>query len=206
MSDVRKPHWESVYDARQFTDVSWYQDLPQASLDMIAAAGLEREDPIIDIGGGASTLVDHLLEMGYSDLTVLDISAKALSQARGRLGDRADRVAWEVADVTQFAPARRYRLWHDRAALHFLVRPEDRERYVAVLRQALEPGGCFVVGTFGPDGPLRCSGLEVRRYSVGMMAELLGPGFELESRKLDIHETPQGKAQQFLFSRWRRSS
>lgn len=205
MREDRKSHWEAVYNARQFTDVSWYQDLPAASLEMIDAAGLERSDPIIDIGGGASTLVDHLIERGFRDLTVLDISASALAQARQRLGTRAAAVAWEVANVLQFAPERRYRLWHDRAALHFLVEARDRERYVEVLGQALAPGGQVVLATFGPGGPLKCSGLDVRRYSVAMMAELLGPEFELQSDALQVHETPSGGTQQFLFTRWLRT-
>ena len=204
VSQDRKSHWEDVYKARPFTDVSWYQDLPAASLELIAAAGLERGDPIIDIGGGASTLVDHLIERGYRDLTVLDISESALLQARQRLGERAAGVTWEIANVLQFAPRRRYRLWHDRAALHFLVDAKDRQRYVEVLRQALAADGQVVLATFGPDGPQKCSGLEVRRYSVAMMAELLGPEFVLQSDALHVHETPSGGSQQFLFTRWLR--
>ena len=204
MNEDRRSHWEKVYEEKRFTDVSWYQDLPATSLELIAGAVLERSDPIIDIGGGASTLVDHLIELGYTDLTVLDISAQALAQAGERLGDRAEHVAWTVADITRFEPPRRYRMWHDRAVLHFLVDAADRERYVAALQRALAPDGYVVLATFGPEGPLKCSGLDVRRYSVEMMAELLGPEFELEEDKLEMHETPFGGSQQFLFSRWRR--
>lgn len=206
MNQERRSHWEGVYEKKRFDDVSWYQDLPASSLEMIAGAVLERSDPIIDIGGGASTLVDHLIELGYTDLTVLDISAEALAQASERLGDRAQHVAWTVADITRFEPPRRYRLWHDRAVLHFLVDAGDRDRYVEALQRTLAPGGYVVLATFGPEGPRQCSGLDVRRYSVEMMAELLGPGFELEEEKLELHETPSGGSQQFLFTRWRRAA
>ena len=206
MNQDRRSHWEKVYEEKRFDDVSWYQDLPATSLEMIAGAVLERNDPIIDIGAGASTLVDHLIELGYTDLTVLDISAQALAQASERLGASAQHVAWTVADITRFEPPRRYRLWHDRAVLHFLVDAGDRERYVEALQRALAPDGYLVLATFGPEGPLQCSGLDVRRYSVEMMAELLGPDFELEQEMLEFHETPSGGSQQFLFSRWQRAA
>jgi SAM-dependent methyltransferase len=201
----RKVHWEGVYEARQFTDVSWYQELPEKSLRQIEASGVERHRAIIDVGGGASTLVDHLIERGYVDLTVVDISANGLAQSRARLAEAADKVTWIVSDVTAFRPERSYSLWHDRAVLHFLTDPADRQRYVDVMRAALPPGGYLVLATFGPDGPLKCSGLEVRRYSVDTMSELLGPDFELQHHDLEVHETPSGASQQFLFTRWRRT-
>ena len=166
MSQDRKLHWEGVYDSKQFTDVSWYQQRPAKSLELIAEAGATENAPIIDIGGGASTLVDHLIAGGYRDVTVLDVSERALAQARTRLGESADRAHWIVSDVATFRPERLYRVWHDRAVLHFLVDAADRRRYVEALRSALAPGGHLVLATFGPDGPLKCSGLEVRRYSV----------------------------------------
>jgi SAM-dependent methyltransferase len=203
---ARREHWEDVYAAKPSTQVSWYQHTPAASLRLIDAAGVRRDGALIDIGGGASTLVDHLLERGYRDLTVLDISAHALDQARARLGKRASRVAWLVADITSFEPPRTYDLWHDRAVLHFLTSADDRRLYVDVLQRALAPGGHVVLATFGPEGPEKCSGLPVRRYSVDSMAELLGPGFELEADELDMHETPSGAQQQFLFSLWFRKA
>lgn len=206
MSEDRRLHWDKVYASRPFTDVSWYQGLPARSLALIEAAGIGKDRPIIDIGGGASTLVDHLLDREYQDVSVLDLSEKALDQARRRLGVRAAAVRWIVADVTRFSPDRTFSLWHDRAVLHFLVEAADRDRYVAVLRRALVPGGHLVLATFGPEGPPKCSGLEVRRYSVDMMAELLGPDFELQSHELELHETPSGGSQQFLFTRWLRKS
>jgi SAM-dependent methyltransferase len=200
----RRKHWDGVYRRKASTEVSWYQEVPDRSLDLIGAAGLLLNDPIIDIGGGASTLVDHLLDAGYGDLTVLDLTETALDHSRKRLGERDDSVSWIVSDVVHFEPQRLYRLWHDRAALHFLTDATDRERYVDVLRRALAPGGYAVIATFGPAGPLKCSGLEIRRYTVRMLEELLGAEFELQSHELANHRTPMGATQQFLYSCWTR--
>ena len=206
MSDDRRRHWEAVYAAKRFPQVSWYQEVPRSSLRLIEAAGTRRDQAIIDIGGGASTLVDHLLDLGFDDLTVLDIAAHALDQARTRLGSRSARVDWKQGNVTAFDPHRSYDLWHDRAVLHFLTGEDDRRRYVDVLERVLVPGGHLVLATFGPQGPEKCSGLAVRRYSVDMMAELLGPGFELQRDEFETHETPWGAPQQFLFSLWSRKA
>ena len=204
MTAGRKSHWEDVYGSKRHTDVSWYQEVPDKSLALINATGISTEDAIIDIGGGASTLVDHLLEAGYADVSVLDLASTAFDQARKRLGKQAGMVNWLVSDVTQFEPERQYRLWHDRAVLHFLTAASDRARYVEVLKDALMPGGHAVIATFGPDGPLKCSGLEIRRYSVSMLEELLGPEFEVQSHELENHQTPMGSTQQFLYSCWTR--
>lgn len=200
----RRDHWETVYGSKKFTDVSWFQPRPERSLQLIERAALDRNDAIIDIGGGASTLVDHLLDDGFTDITVLDIAIKSLLQAQERLGDRAADVAWVVADVTEFRPSRTWQLWHDRAALHFLIDEQDRARYVEVLKSALEPGGRVVLATFGPDGPLKCSGLEIQRYSIDRVEDLLGPEFVLQSQELENHLTPMGSNQQFLYSCWTR--
>ena len=204
MSQDRKSHWDDVYETKQFRDVSWYQQLPVKSLELIDAAAAGEKAPIIDIGGGASTLVDHLVARGYRDVTVLDISESALQQARSRLAMSSHHIHWIVADVTAFRPERSYRVWHDRAVLHFLVDAADRQQYLGALRAALPPGGDLVLETFGPDGPMKCSGLEVRRYSLEMMDELLGPEFELQSDDIELHRTPSGGEQQFLCTRWRR--
>jgi len=204
MTTARRSHWENVYGSKLHTDVSWYQEIPDKSLALIKAAGVSTEDAIIDIGGGASTLVDHLLAAGHTDVTVLDLAATAFDQARKRLGEQAGKVNWVVSDVTQFKPQRQYRLWHDRAVLHFLTSAADRARYVDVLQDALGLGGHAVIATFGPDGPLKCSGLEIRRYSVSMLEELLGPEFEVQSHELENHQTPMGSTQQFLYSCWTR--
>ena len=205
MSREWKTHWEGVYRDRQFTDVSWYQALPERSLALIQDSGIQRDQAIIDVGGGASTLVDHLADKGYGDLTVVDISATGLAQAQARLGKQSEKITWIVSNVIEFQPKRSYSLWHDRAVLHFLTAAADRRRYVDVLKRSLSPGGNLVLATFGPDGPLKCSGLDVRRYSVEMMSELLGPEFDLHHHDLELHETPAGGTQQFLVTRWRRT-
>lgn len=202
--NARREHWETVYGSKSFTDVSWFQPRPERSLQLVEKTAVGRDDAIIDIGGGASTLVDHLLDDGFTDITVLDVSGKALEQARERLGEHAADVEWVVSDVTDFWPTRTWQLWHDRAALHFLIDERDRERYVEVLKSALEPGGHIVLAMFGPDGPLKCSGLEIRRYSIDMVEELLGPEFVLQCQELENHITPMGSNQQFLYSCWTR--
>ena len=152
-------HWDAVYSNRAITDVSWYEPHPEKSLELIRRAGIKLTDPIIDVGGGASLLVDDLLEAGYCDVTVLDVSAAVLDKLRERLGAKAPRVTLLHHDVTAFEPEKRYALWHDRAAFHFLVERADRELYLDALRRALRPDGHLVIATFGPSGPERCSGL-----------------------------------------------
>jgi SAM-dependent methyltransferase len=196
-------HWEAVYQARDPASVSWFQSVPARSLELIRSTGLAATAPVIDVGGGASTLVDHLIAAGYSDLTILDIAPTALDHARQRLGPLAERVSWIAADVTCFVPNRRYGLWHDRAVFHFLTDPVDRDRYLVALRAGLAEDGHLILSTFGPDGPTRCSGLEVQRYSAAELQQVLGPGFRLERSFLDEHVTPAGIRQQFLYGWWR---
>lgn len=200
----RKHHWEKVYRDRPAAETSWHQAAPRLSLSMIGRAGIKAEDALIDIGGGASLLVDHLLDRGFSRVSVLDLSGAALQQARQRLGERARRVDWIEADVCDFCPDTVYRLWHDRAAFHFLTAAGDREKYVRNLRRALAPGGQAVIATFAPAGPPKCSGLDIVRYdSEGLMAEL-GPGFRLEEQAGEIHLTPAGREQAFNYFRLER--
>lgn len=198
----KQSHWEGVYGSKQSTEVSWYQPRPERSLQLIRDAGVARRTPIIDIGGGASTLVDHLLDQGYSDVTVLDIATSAFEHSRERLGARAETVEWIVADVTRFDAQRSYGLWHDRAVLHFLTDAADRDRYVQALDMALAPGAHLVLSTFGPEGPPKCSGLDVRRYDVDRLHDLLGELFERRSDELESHTTPGGSTQQFLYTSW----
>ncbi len=198
----RKRHWEGVYESRECTEVSWYQPKPERSLQLIRDAGVPADTPIIDVGGGASTLVDHLLDEGYRDITVLDIAASAFEHSRARLGERADFVNWIVSDVTRFDAQRSYGLWHDRAVLHFLTDAADRERYVQVLDKALAPGAHLILSSFGPEGPLKCSGLDVRRYDIARVTELVGGLFELRKDELETHTTPGGSTQQFLYTHW----
>ena len=205
MSDLdAKAHWEAVYRDRLATDVSWYQREPHLSLRMIDDAGVNHDAAVIDVGGGASVLVDRLIDKGFTDLTVLDVSSRALEQARERLGARADRVAWLVTDVTRYRPERLFDLWHDRAAFHFLTAAEDRARYVAVLDEAVKAGGWVVIAAFAPDGPRQCSGLPIVRYDGPALAAELGPGYRLEDEARETHLTPAGREQRFGFYRFRR--
>ena len=199
MSEARRQHWEKVYTEKDAREVSWYQLRPELSMEMIRQAGAGPEESLIDIGGGASTLVDCLLEQGYSDLSVLDIAEQALETARQRLGEAAGKVRWIQSDITEFKPARRYRLWHDRAVFHFLTEAADREAYLGALRDGLQPGGHLVIAAFAMDGPDMCSGLPVRRYDASLMSETLGQAFKLRETREESHNTPAGKQQQFCF-------
>lgn len=197
-----KEHWDRVYARTDPTETSWYEPVPGRSMALVQATGIPRDAPILDVGAGASTLVDHLLARGYTDVSVLDIAGQALEYARKRLTHNADRVTWIEADILDFRPARRFRLWHDRAVLHFLTAERDRARYVNTVHATLEPGGHVVVATFGPAGPTRCSGLDVRRHSVESLAALFGPTFQLRAHSLEVHHTPAGVEQEFLYAWW----
>lgn len=199
-------HWEGLYQGKSAGELSWYESLPRRSVQAIGDTKVLPDAPIIDVGGGASLLVDNLLLLGYTDLTVLDLAPAALTQSKDRLGRAAGQVTWVAADVTSFRAPRRYAVWHDRAVLHFLLGEQEQARYVEALRGALAPGGHVILATFGPDGPTRCSGLPVRRHSVETLSALLGPGFELRDTILDDHHTPAGIVQQFLHTRWQASS
>jgi len=200
----RQAHWQNVYATKAEKEVSWFQENPAPSLDLIAASGISSDAAMIDVGGGASRLVDSLIEKGFRRITILDLSAKALEEAKKRLGHRGDEVDWIVADVTAWEPSNTYDLWHDRAAFHFLTEPMDRDAYVARLKRAVRPGGHVIIATFALDGPERCSGLPIVRYDPESLASTLGPAFELaESRKHD-HLTPGGNTQRFQFSRFLR--
>ena len=199
-----KTHWQAVYATKPVTGVSWYQEEPAPSLDLLDIVRATSESALIDIGGGASVLVDRLLALGYRDLTVLDISETALATARKRIGPAADRIDWIVSDVTTWQPARTYAVWHDRAAFHFLTRKEDQAAYVERLRSALRTGGHAIIGTFAPDGPERCSGLPVRRHDAESLAAALGTGFRLIDSRRHEHTTPWGAIQRFHFGTFRK--
>lgn len=201
MSDplYRKQHWEQVYREKAEHTVSWFQVHPQVSLELIQAHS-RPGDPVIDVGGGASRLVDHLLAAGYTDLTVLDLAETALERAGARLGPAARKVQWLVADITRWQPERRYRFWHDRAVFHFLVDPQERAAYVAALQAALAPGDHALIASFAPDGPERCSGLPVQRYSPASLAAELGGGFRLRESREETHLTPMARLQRFQYS------
>lgn len=205
MTDAgRQNHWENVYASKGENQVSWFQETPALSLELIALAGANRSSGIIDIGGGASRLADCLVSQDYEDVTVLDLSAAALAAARSRMGEKANRVTWIAADVTSWEPTRTHDIWHDRAAFHFLTLAEDQAAYVSRLRRALRPGGHAIIGTFALDGPERCSGLVVSRYDAASLAATLGSGFELTDTRRHEHITPWGVTQKFQFSTFRR--
>jgi SAM-dependent methyltransferase len=193
-------HWDASYSKTTPAVVSWYEPRPQRSLELIQATGLGHEARILDVGGGASRLAAQLLGMGYTDLTVADISPAALVHARAQLGSDAARVTWIEADVRTHDFGRRYDLWHDRAVFHFMVSVADRKGYLNVLRRTLRPGGNLVIATFGPQGPTRCSGLPVQRYDAEDLAGVLGEDFVLASSSLASHRTPSGASQQFLYA------
>ena len=199
-----RAHWERVYTDKDPHRVSWYEPVLERSLELIGEAGLDPDAPILDAGGGASTLAAALLDAGYTDVTVADISAAALEHARAELGRRAGGVTWIAVDLREHDPGRTYALWHDRAAFHFMVDPRDRVAYLDTLRRNLRPGGHVVITTFGPDGPTRCSGLPTMRYDATGLEELLGDEFELVSSSLDAHRTPSGSEQQYLHAHLRR--
>jgi SAM-dependent methyltransferase len=205
MSELdRQAHWQNVYKEKGENQVSWFQERPTISLELIEAAGAKPNSATIDIGGGASRLVDALIDKGYRDLTVLDLSASAVSIAKTRLGQSAALVKWIVADVTQWEPPSRYDLWHDRAAFHFLTEVSDRTAYIERLKNALPVGGHAIIGTFALDGPERCSGLPVVRYDATQLALMLTPLFTLVDMRRHEHKTPWGSLQQFQFGVFRR--
>lgn len=205
MTDVdRRAHWQGVYASKNETEVSWFEQLPAVSLDLIQRSGADRDTPIIDVGGGASRLVDALLDNGYRAISVLDLSPEALSIDQKRLGSRAAQVRWIDADITEWEPAQEYGLWHDRAAFHFLTDPQDRHAYVERLMRGVSPGGQVIIGTFALDGPDRCSGLPVMRYDTDSLQRSLGDAFALEETRPHDHRTPGGGIQRFQFSRFRK--
>jgi SAM-dependent methyltransferase len=200
----RTAHWQAVYTKKRENEVSWFQETPSTSLRLIQDTRASRDAAIIDIGGGASRLVDALVARGFRSLTVLDISAAALEAAKARLGAQSTDVDWIVADVTKWLPARSYDIWHDRAAFHFLTEAADRDAYVDRLKSAVAAGGQVIIGTFALDGPEKCSGLSVQRYDANTLAAVLGSSFELADSLTEAHRTPWGAIQHFQFSRFQR--
>lgn len=198
---TRRDHWQSVYTSKAPDAVSWYRPHLERSLVWLDAMQLARGARLVDIGGGASTWVDDVLARGFESVTVLDIADAALAHPRARLGAEAHRVDWVVADATDVPFAdESVDLWHDRAVFHFLTDPRERSRYLAGLRRCVRPGGAVIIGTFAPDGPERCSGLPVRRYSPEQIVAALGPGWALRDRATETHETPWGATQHFAWA------
>ena len=196
----KKTHWEHIYETKAPTQVSWYQEHAQYSLQFIQNTGVQKTDHILDVGGGASTLVDDLLLAGFQHISVLDVSAAALQLARQRLGVHAADVNWIEADITQVdLPTQAYDVWHDRAVFHFLTQAPDRQRYIDTVRQAVRRGGHVIVATFAPDGPDHCSGLQVVRYSPKSLHAEFGNGFDLVDSTRETHQTPFGTEQKFIY-------
>lgn len=196
----KKSHWENIYTTKDSTRVSWFQQHPEMSLQFIKETGLSREAQIIDVGGGASTLVDDLLADGYANVTVLDISGTALHVAQQRLGPIASKVTWLEANILDVELAQNfYDLWHDRAVFHFLTNEDDRARYVEAAKRSVKTGGYVILATFAADGPLRCSGLDVVRYSAESLHDQFGEQFELVDSTSELHHTPFGTDQKFTY-------
>jgi SAM-dependent methyltransferase len=211
----RQSHWQNVYASKGESEVSWFEETPAVSLELIRMTGTGKSSAIIDVGGGASRLVDALGMDGYCDLTVLDLSSRALDVARARLGKAglgkaplgaaADAVRWIADDVTHWTPDRAYDLWHDRAAFHFLIEPADQQAYARCVARAVKPGGHVIIGTVAPDGPERCSGLPVRRSDSESIGKILGPSFERIHSRPYRHRTPGGASQNFQFGIFRKA-
>jgi SAM-dependent methyltransferase len=205
MNDLsRKAHWEAIYATKGENEVSWFEEIPAPSLDLIDLARSAPESAIVDIGGGASRLVDNLVARGFNHVTVLDLSEAALVVAKTRLGKQGKNVQWVAADVTRWYPNQTYDVWHDRAAFHFLTESADRVAYVERLKRATKIGSHVIIGTFAIDGPEKCSGLPVNRYDSKSLSAELGEGFELIDSRAQEHSTPWGSKQRFQFSTFRR--
>jgi 2-polyprenyl-3-methyl-5-hydroxy-6-metoxy-1,4-benzoquinol methylase len=200
----REAHWEDVYSTRAETGVSWYQDEPRLSLELIGAVAPPTGGRIIDVGGGASVLVDRLLDLPFGEIAVLDISETALGKAKARLGERARQVRWVAADVTGVSELGTFDVWHDRAVFHFLTDPADRRSYVDLARRTVPGGGHLVIATFAEDGPPRCSNLDVCRYNARSLASELGEDFSLVREARETHTTPWGSSQAFCYGVFRR--
>lgn len=202
----QKDHWEQTYSSKSAERLGWYKPHLQTSLSWITALKLPTDAPIIDIGGGASTLVDDLLEVGYQSISVLDISENALSAAKARLGEKAQLIDWVAGNITTVElPAQHYELWHDRAVFHFLTEPDQQRQYRDRLLSALKPGGHLVIGTFAPEAPSKCSGLTVQRYDSELLQNTLGDEFELIRQDKEMHTTPGGVEQMYLYCHFRKS-
>ena len=200
----KKAHWEKIYQTKSLQEVSWFQPKPETSLNFFSEFKIAKDAKIIDIGGGDSLLVDHLLDLGYTDITVLDISEAALTKAKTRLGNRAGLVKWIEADAATFVSDVQYDFWHDRAAFHFLTSAQEIEHYLQTVQQSIRPNGILVMGTFSEQGPTKCSGIQIKQYSEKSMSDLLTDFFEKIKCITVDHRTPFETIQQFIFCSFRK--
>ena len=204
MENIKKEHWEKVFSTKAENEVSWYQIKPETSIQLINACKLPKDAKIIDIGGGDSYLIDGLIELGYTNLYLLDISESAIERSKKRLGANADKVTFIVSDVLDFNPLVKFDAWHDRASFHFLTNKEDILKYKSIVLDALNSNGNFVLGTFSTEGPLKCSGLDISQYSVENMLDLFEEEFEMENCFTEDHETPFDTIQNFIFCHFKK--
>lgn len=200
----RKKHWENIYQTKELKDVSWFQPTPETSLDFFKQFNVPTTAKVIDIGGGDSFLVDHLLDLGYQDISVLDISAAAIDRAKQRLGDKSNNVKWIVADAATFKPTEKYDFWHDRAAFHFLTDEQEIANYLQIAQESINPTGVLVIGTFSEQGPKKCSGIEIKQYSETTMTDQLKKFFEKIKCITVDHLTPFDTIQNFVFCSFRK--
>lgn len=201
-----KAHWEHIYKTKDVREVSWFQEHASLSVELIKSTGVSFNSKLIDVGGGASTLVDDLLDLGYSEITVLDISREALRRSQERLGERASLVTWLELDITQAVlDPHFFDLWHDRAVFHFLTNERDRARYVQSVHRSVKKGGHIIVAAFGLGGPEKCSGLNVIRYSTQTLHEEFGNDFQIADTRMEVHHTPFGTDQQFIYCHFRKA-
>jgi SAM-dependent methyltransferase len=201
-NSVKRNHWETVYETKNPDQVSWTQEVPKTSLDFIASFGLTKKSKIIDIGGGDSKLVDYLLNEGFENITVLDISAKALEKAQNRLGDKAKKINWVVSDITEFEPKTTYDIWHDRATFHFLTTSEQVSKYMEIARKSVK--GYLTIGTFSENGPTKCSGLDIKQYNEETLTNEMNNGFDKIRCVTEDHLTPFNTTHNFLFCSFKR--
>jgi 2-polyprenyl-3-methyl-5-hydroxy-6-metoxy-1,4-benzoquinol methylase len=199
MSNLRKEHWNNIYSSKKLEEVSWYQPIPETSLDFIINSEISKDEPIIDVGGGDSFLIDNLIKGGFNDLTVLDISEVAIERAKLRLGENAEKVNWIVSDIRDFNPIREYSVWHDRAVFHFLRKEQEINFYLKSLNSGTAADGRLVLGTFAENGPIRCCALDVKRYSFNDLEKKIGDQFLIEKMINSIHQTPFKTEQSFNF-------
>lgn len=203
MPDI-KEHWEKIYSTKKLEEVSWYEPTPKTSLDFLEQFNVRKDAKIIDVGGGDSFLIDNLIELGYTDVSVLDISEKAIERAKQRLKEKAHAVKWIIADASKFVPKEKYDFWHDRAAFHFLTDENDVKNYIETISNHLNPNGIFVIGTFSDKGPTKCSGIEIKQYTEAALLDILGKYFDKVECKEVEHQTPFNTTQTFIFCSFKR--